>query len=210
VCSPGTGTNSIPVGSGTPEAGRIACADGTTSVAGSTASSDCSDLLEGWYYTGQGPISNDNVLQCPEDHFCDGLSVITVPAGASVNVQGLTACPTGSGTVGVWAAADRDSINDCRRVYPGYYFDGDASCTTNIAATAAVCGFKLCDDTTTPNTSFCTGAVIPAGTLTADVGLTSCATRWTAQVPSQPTRSYCNVATAGVDCVEAAQCMSPP
>jgi hypothetical protein len=188
-------------------AGRFDCAAGATSAVGQSASADCSDLLEGYYYTGLGDISDNTVVQCPDDHFCDGTPTISVATDGVA--QGLTACPTGSGTVGLWSATARDSINDCRKVYPGYYWDAAAAACPAILNTATECGFRLCDDTTPADRSFCTGDVIPAGTLpTDDVGRTACVTYWTTAPRNEPTRTTCNVLAAGEDCTAADHCIS--
>jgi hypothetical protein len=187
ACSPGGNTIDVATSGRT---GDIACAAGATSVASSDASSDCSDLLSGWFYTGAGPISDDTVVVCPEDFFCDGSAAITVATNKLP--QGRAACPVGSGS-----AASSDSRDDCLKVYPGYYFDGDASCTSGITA-SGVCSYKKCDLPT--GDSFCPGGDVPAATFTADVGRTPC---------TFGTRTVCVVTTAGIDCTKSDDCISP-
>jgi hypothetical protein len=169
--------------------GDIACAVGSTSAVSSDASSDCSDLLPGWFYTGAGPISDDTVVACPEDFFCDGAATITVATNSLP--QGRAACPVGS-----CSAASSDSRDDCLKVYKGYYFDGDAACTGIVAG--GQCSYRVCDDPTA--TAFCPGGNVPAGTFTADVGRTAC---------NFGTRTVCDVTTAGIDCTTSDDCISP-
>uniref|UniRef100_A0A383VUV6 Tyrosine-protein kinase ephrin type A/B receptor-like domain-containing protein n=1 Tax=Tetradesmus obliquus TaxID=3088 RepID=A0A383VUV6_TETOB len=205
---PGTGTNSFTVGTGAPAAGNFACPEGANSAASSDDSSDCKDLQPGWYYTGSGSISTDNVLKCPVDSYCDGTTDISVPGSGSGAAQGIASCPTGSGTVGTWSAAaagagSRDELNDCRRVYPGYYYYGDNTCTAGIVITsgAAICTFKLCDDPSTD--SYCPGAEIAssaASSFQVNAGRFSCAAE-------DATRPTCDV-IPGVDCSSSSQCIS--
>lgn len=185
-------------------------------MASSDDSSDCSNLLPGWYYTGtfNGRLSNDNVLQCPEDKYCTGAATIDT---GSTSAQGIANCPTGSGTVGAWTdpggvdgAGSRDELNDCRKVYPGYYYDGDAACTgIDTASGATTCIFRKCDD---PGAnSFCLGANIsgPApAAFQADVGRSDCATYWTSSGRSEPTRTTCTVVPGFVDCSAPENCIS--
>jgi hypothetical protein len=184
------GGNVIDVTTSGGRTGDIACAVGSTSVASSVASSDCSDLLPGWFYTGAGPISDDTVVACPEDFFCDGLSSITVATNSLP--QGRAACPVGSGS-----AASSDSRDGCLKVYKGYYFDSDGTCATGIAASGA-CSYKVCDDPT--GDAFCPGGNVPAADFTADVGRTVC---------NFGTRTVCDVTTAGIDCTTSDDCISP-
>jgi hypothetical protein len=170
--------------------GRVACPAGSTSALSSSASSQCSDLLPSWYYTGAGPISDDTVVACPEDFFCDGSATIT--EATDNNPVGRAACPVGSGS-----AASSDSRDDCLKVYPGYYFDGDGTCTTGIQA-SGTCSYKKCDLPTAD--AFCPGGNVAAGVFTADVGRTAC---------NFGTRTQCVVTTAGIDCTKSDDCISP-
>ncbi|KAF6251784.1 hypothetical protein COO60DRAFT_1674488 [Scenedesmus sp. NREL 46B-D3] len=171
-------------------AGDIACAAGSTSVSGSDSSSDCTDLLAGFFYTGAGAISDDTVVACPEDFFCDGAHTIAVATNSVP--QGRTACPVGSGS-----AASSDSRDDCLKVYKGYYFATDGTCASGIQASGD-CSYKLCDSPTA--TAFCPGGNVAAGVFNADVGRTAC---------TFGTRTTCVVTTPGQDCTKMEDCISP-
>ncbi|WIA29465.1 hypothetical protein OEZ86_011966 [Tetradesmus obliquus] len=202
---PNDGTVSFAVGIAAPAAGRVDCPTGSTSVEQSIESMDCSNLLPGWYYTGtfNGLLSNDNVLQCPEDKYCTGDAAI---ATGTPGALGIADCPTGSGTVGPWSASARDQLTDCRKVYPGYYFDiGTSSSCANIAETGSDCVFKLCQDPA-PANFYCLGAVISFLPISADVGRSDCGTYWASR--DQPTRTTCTVAE-GYDCSLPDHCRSP-
>jgi hypothetical protein len=195
----------------------VACAAGATSATLSSSSNPCSTLLAGYHYTGAGAISDDTVLQCPEDSYCIGTGAAPPGGGTALGSialgtpVGLASCPTGSGTVGVWSATSCDSINNCLNIKPGYYFPGSASCTNGIQASGTSCAFKVCND---PNTNaFCDGATdltVALITTAADTGRRLCSDEWTA--PGTTTRTHCDVMTgrAGLDCTAAADCISPP
>ncbi|WIA32723.1 hypothetical protein OEZ86_005909 [Tetradesmus obliquus] len=178
--------------------GDVACPAGaTTAGTGSSASADCANLLAGYYYIANGAISADTVLACPADSFCPGFDNGT-PKVAAIEVktdkvdQGRTACPEGSGSV-----ASSDAIADCTKVYAGYFFDGDATCTNGIQASGTVCTYKVCD--ALGSDAFCPGnvAVIDAKV---DTGRTVCAFG---------TRTFCDVSAPGTDCTKEDDCISP-
>jgi hypothetical protein len=187
ACSPGAGIVTV----GADPIGAVPCPAGAASVAGSDASEDCSDLRAGYWYTGAGAIATDTVVQCPEDFYCDGTATITVGIPT-----GRTACPVGSGST---ASTTSISIAACTKIYPGYYYDGDATCSSGIQATGSTCVYRVCDDPT--KDAFCPGGAVTDVKL--DAGRTTC---------NFGTRTYCDVGTGleGIDCTKNEHCISPP
>ncbi|WIA32737.1 hypothetical protein OEZ86_005923 [Tetradesmus obliquus] len=192
--------------------GDLPCAGGSTTTAvGQDAANDCTVLRPGFFYTGGGAISDNTVVACPDDFFCRGTVVSSVSINpASTAVQGREACPVGSGS-----PASSSTINACLKIYPGYYFQGDATaCTTaDILATGGKCSYTVCDtvngvsDSTTQK-AFCPGLstwALDVTTVQSYQGRTLCG----GPGGNSNTRTQCDVLTPGQDCTKDADCVSP-
>lgn len=123
------------------------CPDGAThATTGASASTACSDLDAGYYYTGvpgapPAQLTNQNVLQCPKGFFCTGAVDIT-----NVNDEtGIEECTTGTTTVGIGSVA----AIGCTVLLPGWHHNGRAAAVVT-AATIVRC----------PANGFCPGGQV--------------------------------------------------
>lgn len=113
------------------------CATGvTTEFAGSTAASDCTILLPGYYYTAGTLPAITTAAACPLNKFCPGgkvADIITAYPGASgygtTTTDGAVTCPNGRWTKNGASSAEADCL-----VPPGYELP-----TAGIAQTIAEC-----------------------------------------------------------------------
>jgi hypothetical protein len=126
-------TEDVPINVGitTPAAalgGRNACPVGSSSTAGvypaagPSLETECTRLLAGYQYAGTADISAATINTCGADRYCESERAI-INAGAAVLG---TPCVEGTG-VAVKAddnAAGASSVNDCLKLYEGYYYTG--------------------------------------------------------------------------------------
>jgi hypothetical protein len=128
-----TENKAISVPDDTSEAeGLMLCPDGTSSPAGAKEINDCKILLAGFEYTPTttpSAIAAIDVKPCAADtYFADEREIDTATFAALPCLQ----CPEGTGVNAAEPGAK--FVNDCTKVYEGYYYNaiipGDISTTT--------------------------------------------------------------------------------
>jgi hypothetical protein len=143
----------IVVGTSTPAValgGRNACPVGSSSTAGvypaagPDQETDCTRLLAGYEFAGGAAISAATINTCGADRYCE--SERTIDNVANTAILG-TPCVEGTGVAKKTDdnAAGASSVNDCLKLYEGYYYTGIG---TGISRTTVL---------PCPANSFCTG-----------------------------------------------------
>jgi hypothetical protein len=137
-------TEGTPTATVTSSPGLIACPDGTSSTAvayptpGPKEVNDCKRLLAGFEYTPSGSpaataIAAADVKPCAADTYWGSEREINTGTFAALE---CTACPEGTGVTAQTNDAEPGAkvVNDCKKVYEGYWYNGigsgDISTTT--------------------------------------------------------------------------------